>query len=168
MHHSSIVNIPYLVMLSKVWMWLIRLRHPIQIAMIDPLQKWRLSPQKFSNLIPELFRVFYKKLLFFFPYTISTPENESYEKIVWIFSKFSSRILKLVHDSYHEEIIGEIEYTHNRNNPFRISYLSCFEESKGKSINMYHREKELLIVYRSYFLVFFTPEKSDRVVYGGR
>jgi hypothetical protein len=72
------------------------------------------------------------------PYTISAPDDESDEEIVWILPELASLILKHIYYSYHEEIVGEIEYADYSYDPLGISHLSCLEECKSECVDVDH------------------------------
>ena len=99
------------------------------------------------------------------PDAVSTPEDESDEEIVGILSELSSSILELIDKSYHDEVVGEIEYPDYTYHPFWIPESSCLEESEGERIDMYHREEEFLIVYLRRVLILLSKKRSNEVVH---
>jgi hypothetical protein len=90
------------------------------------------------------------------PHTIPTPYDEGDEEIVRILPELSCGILELVDDYEHEEVVGEIEESDYPYYPLWISHFSCLEECECESIDMYHREEELLIVDFGRSLVVFS------------
>ena len=93
----------------------------------------------------------------FFPECISTPGYQCEEEIVRILTDSEHRILVPVGHCDHEEVVGEIEYAYECDDPLWISLSACLEECECEGIDMDHREEEPLIVYTRYSGISLTP-----------
>ena len=100
-----------------------------------------------------------------FPERISTPRYQCEEEIVRILPDLEHCILVGVGHRDHEEIVGEIEYAYECDDPLRISFSPCLEECESEGIDMDHREEESPVVYTRYSGTSLTPYGSESIVH---